>query len=92
MRDTNETLLLKAWRRASRRRRWYALAAVLALVAVAAAVAVLTQHGGRSEQPLSERGRAVLAMQRALAQENLAIQARLRARAAAERARAAAKP
>jgi len=88
MANMNDTLLVEAWRRASRRRRWYALAAVLVLVAVAASVAVLTHHDRRHERPLSEQARAELAMQRALAQENLAIQARLRARAAADRAAA----
>ncbi len=88
MANMNDTLLVEAWRRASRRRRWYALAAVLVLVAVAASVAVLTHHGRRHVRPLSERARAELAMQRAVAQENLAIQARLRARAAADRAAA----
>ncbi len=88
MANMNDTLLVDAWRRASRRRRWYALAAVLVLVAVAASVAVLTHHSRRHERPLSERARAELAMQRAVAQENLAIQARLRARAAADRAAA----
>jgi hypothetical protein len=83
MSGTEDTLLFKAWRRASRRRRWYALAA--ALLASAALVATLTHRGGRSERPLSERARAALAMQRAVAQENLALQARLRARAAAKR-------
>jgi uncharacterized membrane protein YdfJ with MMPL/SSD domain len=85
MPDTEDTLLLKAWRRTSRRRRWYALTAALVLVALAALVATLTHRGGRSERPLSERARAALAMQRAVAQENLALQARLRARAAAKR-------
>ena len=85
MPQTEDTLLVQAWRRASRRRRWYALAAVLVLVAVAASVAVLTEHGRRHERPLSERASAVLAMQRAHAQQDLAIQARLRARAAAKR-------
>ncbi len=88
MANMNDTLLVEAWRRASRRRRWCALAAVLVLVAVAASVAVLTHHGRRHVRPLSERARAELAMQRAVAQENLAIQARLRARAAADRAAA----
>jgi hypothetical protein len=84
MREPNSALLVKAWRRASRRRRRYALAAVLVLVAVAALAAVLTHQPRRHERPVSERARAVLAMQRALAQENLAMQARLRARAAAK--------
>jgi hypothetical protein len=54
---------------------------------------VLTHHSGRREQPLSDPARAALAMERAaLAQENLTMQAKLRARAAAElRDRAAAK-
>jgi hypothetical protein len=85
MSRTKDTVLVRAWRRASRRRRWYALAAVFALVAVTAPIAILTHHRGHHGQPLSEQARAVLAMQRAAARENLAIQARLRARAAAKR-------
>jgi uncharacterized membrane protein YdfJ with MMPL/SSD domain len=85
MPDREDTLLVKAWRRTSRRRRWSALTIVLVLVALAALLATLTHRGGRPERPLSERARAALAMQRAAAQENLAIQARLRARAAAKR-------
>jgi hypothetical protein len=83
MADTNDTLLVQAWRRASRRRRWYALAATLLLVGLAASVAVQTHQGRRHERPLSERARAALAMQRALAQENQAIRAEgIRAEAA----------
>ena len=82
MREPNSALLFKAWRRASRRRRRYALAAVLVLVAVAALAALLTHQPRRHERPVSERARAVLAVQRALAQEKLAMQARLRARTA----------
>lgn len=84
MADTNDTLLVQAWRRASRRRRWYALAASLLLVGVAASVAVLTHQGGRHERPLSEeRAHAALALQRAHAQENQAIRAEaIRAEAA----------
>jgi flagellar biosynthesis/type III secretory pathway M-ring protein FliF/YscJ len=90
MQEPDSALLLQASLRASRRRRRYALAAVLVLVAVAALAAVLTYQTRRHERPLTEqaravRARAVLAMQRALAQENLAMQARLRARAAAKR-------
>jgi hypothetical protein len=85
MANTEDTLLFKAWRRTSRRRRWYGLMAVLVLATVAALVAVLTHRGGQTERPLSERARAVLATQRAVARENLAFQARLRARAAAKR-------
>jgi len=81
---TKDELLMQAWRRGSRRRRWYALAATLVLVAVAASAAVLSHQGRRHERPLSERARAALAMQRAVAQENQAIQAELRARAAAK--------
>jgi hypothetical protein len=83
MPDKNDTLLVQASRRASRRRRWYALAATFLLVSIAASVAVLTHQGGRHERPLSERARAALAMQRALAQENQAIRAEaIRAEAA----------
>jgi hypothetical protein len=83
MADTNDTLLVQAWRRALRRRRWYALAATLLLVGVAASVAVLTHRGGRHERPLSERAQAALAMQRAHAQENQTIGAEaIRAEAA----------
>jgi hypothetical protein len=85
MPDAEDTLLFKARRRTSRRRRLYALTAVLVLAAVAALVAVLTHRDGQTERPLSDRARAVLAMQRAVEQENLALQARLRARAAAKR-------
>jgi hypothetical protein len=91
MREPNSELLFKAWRRASRRRRQYALAAVLVLVAVAALAAVLTRQARRGERPLSERARAMLAMQRALAQENLPMHARLLAMQARLRADAAAK-
>jgi hypothetical protein len=89
MADESETVLGEAWRRASRRRRWYALAAVLVLVAVTALVAVVTHHSPRRERALPERTRPLLVQQsvlqqRALAVENLAMQARLQARAAAK--------